>query len=232
MKASLRILILAIAVGLPPSAFAADYDPPIVVDQPVEDVPVEVGSGWYLRGDIGYNFDLQADGDFDFRTSIRYRDLQPRRLRYGLARGTGHLGCRLRLQFHRYDPRRRRRSTGSAPTLTAPRRARDPLLCGDPRLCRHELPFRGQRRSGGAELHGQRLCRSRHLCRLHALCRRRPRLHLHRLGHALRQQFLRRRRSRLPGRHRSLPAPRTTASRAGGSPMPRWRASPTTSRRT
>ena len=31
-------------------------------------MPVEVGSGWYLRGDIGYNFDLQADGDFDFRT--------------------------------------------------------------------------------------------------------------------------------------------------------------------
>jgi opacity protein-like surface antigen len=30
-------------------------------------VPVEVGSGWYLRGDIGYNFDLQARGEFDFR---------------------------------------------------------------------------------------------------------------------------------------------------------------------
>jgi opacity protein-like surface antigen len=67
MKASLRILISAIAVGLSPSAFAADYEPPIVVDQPVEEVPVEVGSGWYLRGDIGYNFDLQARGDFDFR---------------------------------------------------------------------------------------------------------------------------------------------------------------------
>jgi opacity protein-like surface antigen len=68
MKASLRILITAIAVGLPPSAFAADYDPPIVIDQPVDEVPVEVGSGWYLRGDIGYNFDLQARGDFDFRS--------------------------------------------------------------------------------------------------------------------------------------------------------------------
>src|SRR3977135_3321856 len=68
MKASLRILISAIAVGLPPSAYAADYEPPIVVDQPVEEVPVEVGSGWYLRGDIGYTFDLQARGDFDVRT--------------------------------------------------------------------------------------------------------------------------------------------------------------------
>jgi opacity protein-like surface antigen len=68
MKASLRILISAAAVGLPLSAIAADYEPPIVVDQPVEEVPVEVGSGWYLRGDIGYNFDVQARGDFDFST--------------------------------------------------------------------------------------------------------------------------------------------------------------------
>ena len=49
-------------------ALAADYDPPIVIDQPVEEVPVEVGSGWYLRGDIGYNFQVDADGDFDYRT--------------------------------------------------------------------------------------------------------------------------------------------------------------------
>ena len=67
MKASLRTLILATAAALPLPALAADYDPPIVIDQPVEEVPVEVGSGWYLRGDIGYNFDLQARGDFDFR---------------------------------------------------------------------------------------------------------------------------------------------------------------------
>lgn len=37
-------------------ASAADYDPPIVVDQADEYVPVEVGSGWYLRGDVAYNF--------------------------------------------------------------------------------------------------------------------------------------------------------------------------------
>jgi opacity protein-like surface antigen len=68
MKASLRILISAIAVGLSPSAYAADYEPPIVVDQPVEEVPVEVGSGWYLRGDIGYNFNIEGQSDFDFST--------------------------------------------------------------------------------------------------------------------------------------------------------------------
>ena len=68
MKPSLRILISAAAMALPLPAFAADYDPPIVVDQPVEEVPVEVGSGWYLRGDIGYNFEVDAQDNFDFRT--------------------------------------------------------------------------------------------------------------------------------------------------------------------
>ena len=67
MKPSLRTLILAAAAMLPLPVLAADYDPPIVVDQPVEEVPVEVGSGWYLRGDIGYNFSLDPRGDFDFR---------------------------------------------------------------------------------------------------------------------------------------------------------------------
>lgn len=37
------------------AASAADYDPPIYVEEAPEFVPVEVGSGWYLRGDIGYN---------------------------------------------------------------------------------------------------------------------------------------------------------------------------------
>ena len=34
---------------------AADYDPPIFVEEAPEFVPVEIGSGWYLRGDVGYN---------------------------------------------------------------------------------------------------------------------------------------------------------------------------------
>lgn len=71
MNASFRVLIsatalLASTIAMP--ALAADYEPPIVVDQPVQEVPVEVGSGWYLRGDIGYNFNVEADGGFDFRT--------------------------------------------------------------------------------------------------------------------------------------------------------------------
>ncbi|CAM5488305.1 hypothetical protein ATER59S_03406 [Aquamicrobium terrae] len=54
-----KVLGLALAatamVPLAP-ALAADYEPPIYVDQAPEYVPVEVGSGWYLRGDVGYAF--------------------------------------------------------------------------------------------------------------------------------------------------------------------------------
>jgi len=41
------------AVPLAP-ALAADYDPPIYVEEAPEFVPVEIGSGWYLRGDVAY----------------------------------------------------------------------------------------------------------------------------------------------------------------------------------
>nr|WP_296743230.1 outer membrane beta-barrel protein [Mesorhizobium sp.] len=48
---------LAAIVLLPlQPALAADYDPPIYVDQAPDYKPVEVGSGWYLRGDVGYAF--------------------------------------------------------------------------------------------------------------------------------------------------------------------------------
>src|SRR5689334_20773145 len=61
MKLSLRIA-LSLTVLLPFAARAADYDPPIVVDEAPEYVPVEVGSGWYLRGDVGYIFDASLGG--------------------------------------------------------------------------------------------------------------------------------------------------------------------------
>lgn len=56
---SLRhLLATALLAALPAApALAADYDPPIFVDEAPEYVPVEVGSGWYLRGDITYNHD-------------------------------------------------------------------------------------------------------------------------------------------------------------------------------
>lgn len=64
MKLSLRIA-LSLAALSPLAAHAADYDPPIFVEEADEYVPVEVGSGWYLRGDVGYVFDSSI-GDVNY----------------------------------------------------------------------------------------------------------------------------------------------------------------------
>jgi len=66
MRMSLRIL-LPLAVLVPFAANAADYDPPIVIDDPAEYVPVEIGSGWYLRGDVSYVFN-KSIGNVDYTT--------------------------------------------------------------------------------------------------------------------------------------------------------------------
>ncbi len=65
-KALLAALALAAIAAAPASA--ADYDPPIYVDNAPEVVPVEIGSGWYLRGDVGYAFSTSAKGAFNYRT--------------------------------------------------------------------------------------------------------------------------------------------------------------------
>ena len=59
--------IALVAAGAMPS-FAADYDPPIVIDAVDDYVPVEVGNGWYLRGDLGYSISTSASGAFNYRT--------------------------------------------------------------------------------------------------------------------------------------------------------------------
>ncbi|MBZ9796217.1 outer membrane protein [Mesorhizobium sp. ES1-4] len=64
-----RIALALAGLGLLPltSALAADYDPPIYVDQAPDYVPVEVGSGWYLRGDVSYLVEKSfKDDDFAF----------------------------------------------------------------------------------------------------------------------------------------------------------------------
>lgn len=59
IKKRIFSLMLAAACGLgATAAIAADYEPP-VFEAPADEgeyVPVEVGSGWYLRGDVAYNF--------------------------------------------------------------------------------------------------------------------------------------------------------------------------------
>jgi len=62
MKLISRIASALFAILLPLTpALAADYDPPIYVDQAPDYKPVEVGSGWYLRGDVGYAFNKPYD---------------------------------------------------------------------------------------------------------------------------------------------------------------------------
>lgn len=77
IKSSLILLASAIAILPWSQSFAADYDPPIYVDDAPEYVPVEIGSGWYLRGDVGYNFagrhnsDTYTLGPVDYENNFR-----------------------------------------------------------------------------------------------------------------------------------------------------------------
>lgn len=63
------LLLAASTVLATGAALAADYDPPVFEAPVVEDeyVPVEVGSGWYLRGDVGY-VGKASMGDVNYRT--------------------------------------------------------------------------------------------------------------------------------------------------------------------
>jgi len=58
MKLLSRLLMsgAALAVLSAAPSVAADYDAPLYVEEAPEYVPVEIGSGWYLRGDVSYNF--------------------------------------------------------------------------------------------------------------------------------------------------------------------------------
>ena len=67
-RLSCILLATAALAALPMAqAAAADYEPPVVAAQADPYVPVEVGTGWYLRGDVGYAFST-SPGRFDFRT--------------------------------------------------------------------------------------------------------------------------------------------------------------------
>ncbi|WP_157016508.1 outer membrane protein [Mesorhizobium xinjiangense] len=76
------ISLLGVA-GLAAPAAAADYEPPIYIDEAPEYVPVEVGSGWYLRGDITYNVN---DPEYDFVLAGIETDNQ----RFGGTLGIGY----------------------------------------------------------------------------------------------------------------------------------------------
>lgn len=66
---SFRRLIISVAVAVTSvtAAAAADLTPGQYVTQAPELVPVEIGSGWYIRGDIGYPF-AHSSPNFSYRT--------------------------------------------------------------------------------------------------------------------------------------------------------------------
>lgn len=77
MKSISGILLAGVAAVamMAASASAADDDPQIVIDEAPEHVPLEIGNGWYLRGDIGYAF-TRANDPTNFRMfdGISYDD--------------------------------------------------------------------------------------------------------------------------------------------------------------
>ena len=65
-------LIAVLLLGGSGAAYSADLDNILYGSQPPTTKPVEIGNGWYLRGDVGYNFSNDGDAGpfrmFDFGT--------------------------------------------------------------------------------------------------------------------------------------------------------------------
>ncbi len=84
MRTALRLFAFSASIAaLCGGAVAADYAPPIFIEQAPEYVPVEVGSGWYLRGDVTY---LASDPVYDFDPAIG----SLRNNRFGGSAGIGY----------------------------------------------------------------------------------------------------------------------------------------------
>ncbi|MCY6379322.1 outer membrane protein [Hoeflea prorocentri] len=62
-----RSLIAALLLGSSSAALSADLDNIIYAPELPRTKPVEVGNGWYLRGDVSYDFSTSGSGD-TFRT--------------------------------------------------------------------------------------------------------------------------------------------------------------------
>jgi opacity protein-like surface antigen len=68
---SLTLTAAALALATAWPALAADYDPPILLEDAPSYVPVEVGSSWYLRGDVSYNANSPVY-DVDGAANLRF----------------------------------------------------------------------------------------------------------------------------------------------------------------
>ena len=71
-----RSIAAALLLSTSGVALAADLDDVVYAPGPPRTVPVEVGNGWYLRGDINYNFSTEGDAS-------SYRTFHPIQQTYG-----------------------------------------------------------------------------------------------------------------------------------------------------
>ncbi|SDA78518.1 outer membrane protein [Mesorhizobium qingshengii] len=91
MKFTSRMALAALGLMPLTPALAADYDPPIYVDQAPDYVPVEVGSGWYLRGDVSYLVQKSfKNGDFTFPSAINNENFSESEDAYFASVGFGY----------------------------------------------------------------------------------------------------------------------------------------------
>lgn len=84
--AKLLVSMLALSVMQANTASASDLD---IIPAPMEDayVPVEIGSGWYIRGDVGYNFGGKHNTDTYTNGSVTYDNKFRDALNVGIGAG-------------------------------------------------------------------------------------------------------------------------------------------------
>ena len=56
------MLLASATMFMTSAVLAADLTDPPIIEHTPEIIPTEIGSGWYLRGDIGYSFNLEPSG--------------------------------------------------------------------------------------------------------------------------------------------------------------------------
>ncbi len=89
MLKALKIALIAgcAVAGFGMNALAADADLPIFVEQAPELLPVEVGNGWYIRGDIGTSFAGKHESNEYTAGNVRYTNNISDALNVGIGFG-------------------------------------------------------------------------------------------------------------------------------------------------
>ena len=200
MKVLLSLACAAAIVAAPASA--ADLlgtSPPLTLPATQGPLAFEVGSNWYVRGDLGISFDRAPSVSFSniaLPAARRRRRAAHGRQRSELDDHELHRRRRVRLSVERLAAVRRhvglphrpwRIASGDGGLPLRPHRREQPGRRPARLSLRHDQHLQrfGERAPERQRFSRQRLFRSRDLLRLHALRRRRPRAqHEHTHGEA------------------------------------------------